>query len=222
MQQTSVPVDPPNTSADNSKQRSQAALGRIDTQLRQIFPSANNEPFGGLSVMIVEDFGQLPLGGERSMFRTEAEQAASRRNNMHTTGLAAYLAISGSITLDVVMRQDGHDSETKAFKSHLGRLRSGMPTLADFALPQDSVLHRARAGRAANNRQCVLPFEIKGERSYGQQTGLLNPTKSVLLIPARNTGVSFVSANDDQAEGFANHVYMMGGMITATSGQFRA
>ena len=36
-----------------------AALGRIDNELRQILPAFSESPFGGLSVMLVGDFGQL-------------------------------------------------------------------------------------------------------------------------------------------------------------------
>ena len=76
-----------------------------------------------------------------------------------------------------------------------------------MSLRCDSILHRARTGRAANNRQCALPFRIKGERSFGQQNRPPDAANPVLRIPARNFGVKCDRANDDKAEGLANHVY---------------
>ena len=35
-------------------------LGLIDMRLRKAFPEHNNEPFGGRSVIMLGDFGQLP------------------------------------------------------------------------------------------------------------------------------------------------------------------
>ena len=73
--------------------------------------------------MLVRDFGQLPPVDDRPLFWTKWEELTSPRKALQNAGRLAYMAISESISLDVVMRQDGRDEETGRFKETLARLR---------------------------------------------------------------------------------------------------
>ena len=86
--------------------------------------------------MLVGDFDQLPSVGDRPLFYADrgASPATKRPKRPAESGMSPLLAISESIPLDVVMRQDGQDEETERFKDNLSRLRSGTPTRADFDL----------------------------------------------------------------------------------------
>ena len=158
--------------------------------------------------MIVGNLDQLSPVSDRLLFWTEPRQAASRRYIMQTACLAAYLAISGSITLDVIMRQVSLDRETKPFKSALGRHRSSMQTVADFELLENRFFTELESADQRTSDNALYLSISRGSVHMANSTDLLNAAKPVLRISARNTGVNSDRANDDQAEGLANHVYM--------------
>lgn len=43
-------------------------FGAVDRRCRQIWPKFNGEVFGGRSVLLVGDFGQIPPVGDRALF----------------------------------------------------------------------------------------------------------------------------------------------------------
>ena len=86
-------------------------FGQIDRRLLQVFPHHAQKVFGGSSVLLFGNFGQLPL------YTTQA------RSDLSDQGRAAYLHFDKAFTLTQVMRQAGQDPEQVHFWDILHKCR---------------------------------------------------------------------------------------------------
>ena len=112
------------------------ALGQISQTLGQIFPEHSQLPFGGLSVLLIGDFGQLPPVGDTPLYNPNRFMNTSHSNRLSNLGRDAYLSFTESVELDNLMRQAGTDLESIAFREMLFNLRNLKPTARDHALLQ--------------------------------------------------------------------------------------
>jgi ATP-dependent DNA helicase PIF1 len=103
----------------------QTLMGKIDSRLRQIFPSKAHSVFGGCSMIMLGDFGQLPPVMDSSLFSPEKP-----KSDLAMQGRLAYLSVSSAFFLSKVMRQDGDT----AFRDLLLRLRNGEVNLQDWKM----------------------------------------------------------------------------------------
>ncbi|KID90368.1 ATP-dependent DNA helicase PIF1, partial [Metarhizium majus ARSEF 297] len=90
-------------------------LSWIDNRLREAFPNRNEEFFGGLNILLVGDFFQLPPVLQKPLYYDKEVQG------VETKGRNAYRRIDKSVFLKVVQRQRGDDQ--KAFRTALQELR---------------------------------------------------------------------------------------------------
>ncbi len=92
-------------------------LGWIDRRLREIFPERNGLFFGGLSIILIGDFFQLPPVLNKPIY---ADYDPSMKE-MEIAGYNAYRAFRHSVFLETIQRQQGADQA--AFRSALVELR---------------------------------------------------------------------------------------------------
>src|ERR1700722_11402912 len=104
-------------------------LAQIDTRLRQAFPENKNVPFGGRSIILFGDFGQLPPVLDLPMYTTNIS-----RNETSNNGIASYKNFSEACKLDIIQRQSGDSEEQKAFRNLLLRLRDGECHMNDWIM----------------------------------------------------------------------------------------
>ena len=104
-----------------------STLAFIDQRCREIFPGRSGSDFGGLNVILVGDFCQLPPVGDRALFDTKRTQ-----NTTYVSGQRLYKAFIKTLTLQRVMRQQGDDAEAVAFRQALDNLRHNKVRLADW------------------------------------------------------------------------------------------
>ena len=90
-------------------------LALIDIRLQQAFPEHNNEPFGGRSIILFGDFGQLPPVLDLPMY------ASNQHDTLSNDGFAAYKQFQEVYKLDVIQRQSGDSEDNK----NLGRFSYG-------------------------------------------------------------------------------------------------
>lgn len=102
-------------------------LGLIDMRLRQAFPDQSNEPYGGRSIIMFGDFGQLPPVLDLPMFSNDASRDTNSNN-----GIASYKHLLEVYKLDIVQRQSGESEEQKEFRDLLLRLREGESILDNW------------------------------------------------------------------------------------------
>lgn len=105
-------------------------FGKIDRRLRQA--KNNDQLFGGISVILIGDPGQLLPVGQSPLYDTRL------KDNISQTGFIAYQQFKIVITLEAIMRQQNldNDEQQAQFIDLLPRLRDGTSTIADWKLLQ--------------------------------------------------------------------------------------
>ena len=88
-------------------------MDQVDKRLHQAFPHHADEVFGGCSVLLFGDFGQLPPVGDLPLYTTASHKPLS------DLGRAAYQMFNCAVVLDQVMRQSGEDASQVLFRDIL-------------------------------------------------------------------------------------------------------
>ena len=101
-------------------------FGQIDSRLRQAFPHHAQEVFGGCSMLLFGDFGQLPPVMELPLYTTDT------RTELSDQGRTAYMQFDRAFTLTQVMHQAGNDPGQVCFRDILLRLRNADVTQEDW------------------------------------------------------------------------------------------
>ncbi|KAM4066719.1 PIF1-like helicase [Hirsutella rhossiliensis] len=99
-------------------------LARIDSRLRQAFPQRNLEFFGGVSVLLVGDFFQLPPVRQKPLHSTSTGLSSLERR-----GQVAYRLFDRTVFLTTVQRQAGDDQAQ--FRQALQELREARLTQSE-------------------------------------------------------------------------------------------
>ena len=100
-------------------------LSWLDNRLRA-GTGRQDIPFGGMSIILMGDFKQLPPVGDRPMYISGSVSVISDH------GHSLYLMFDSVIILDQIMRQAGQDPEAVAFRALL--MRNGQVTEDDWRL----------------------------------------------------------------------------------------
>ena len=90
------------------------------------FPEQQNQPFGGRSVILVGDFGQLPPVIDEPMYAKKL-----KRDSLSNDGINLYNQFREVYHLNTVRRQSGNSPEQHHFRNILMRLRDGESTIDD-------------------------------------------------------------------------------------------
>ena len=184
---------------DEYSMLSQVMLARIDERMRQITQKLDKF-FGGLSLILTGDPGQLPPVCASCLFDKRKE------NPLSTRGLDAYQEFKNVIQLTQVMRQleDGDEDQQK-FIDLLPRLRIGENTLDDydhlkkrFIGPLNSEEFKDTTRIFALNEQCE-------EYNKARLETLKNP---ITRFTAKNEPKRARNYDADLFRGLSNTIYL--------------
>ncbi|XP_057830374.2 ATP-dependent DNA helicase PIF1-like [Cryptomeria japonica] len=100
----------------------QNMLENIDSRLRQEFPQNAQISFGGISIILVGDLGQLPPVNDRPAYDS------NRRAKL------LWGEFKTVVTLDKIFRQDGENFEQQRFHQLLTNVRDANPQIEDWKL----------------------------------------------------------------------------------------
>ena len=168
-------------------------FGKVDRRLRQAFPHKAGQLLGGISCLLIGDWGQLPPVMDLPLYTTVS------RTELSDLGSTAYHCFDRAVVLDQVMRQAGQGAEQQAFRDILLRLRNAHSTLEDWRCLMKrtpcEVVNVADFDDALHlypTTEAVAEYNIGKLRSSGQP---------VALIKAVHTGPGAGSAAVDDAGG---------------------
>ncbi|XP_044714726.1 PIF1-like helicase domain-containing protein [Hirsutella rhossiliensis] len=153
-------------------------LSWIDDRLREAFPNRNEEFFGGLNILLVGDFFQLPPVLQKPLYYDKEVQGVEIK------GRNAYRRFDKTVFLKVAQRQRGDDQG--AFRSALEELRLLQLSMESWKLLSSRV-------QAKLDDQEVARF-VNSLRVYA--------TKDRVM--AKNVGPDAAAAPDDKPVGLCN------------------
>ena len=136
---------------DEKSMLSLSVLTFLDQRLCQIFPRIDM-PFGGMDIGLWGDFFQLPPVKAKALYNDEA-----LTNQYDILGQALYKLFDRTVELDLVMRQQGDDSEQQMFRDTLEGLRNNNVTQDHWRLLSTHVRGNLSAAEIAtfNNALCI-------------------------------------------------------------------
>ena len=115
-------------------------LSWLDNRLRA-GTGNQDKPFGGISIILLGDFGQLPPVGDRPLY------VSGNGSTMSDHGHCLYLLFDTVVILDEIMRQAGCNPEAQAFRGLLMRMRDGRVTEEDWHVPAATITDQCSNGR---------------------------------------------------------------------------
>ncbi|CAB4422449.1 unnamed protein product [Rhizophagus irregularis] len=171
-------------------------LSVVDLRLHAAFPEYRNQPFGGRSVILVGDFGQLPPVIDELMY-SKRHSCDSLSNN----GMNIYNQFREVCWLDAIRRQSGNSPEQRHFRDILMRLRDGESTIDDWR----SLATRFDNSSTTENNQFMDAIHITPRKANVDEINigkLKSLNAPVARVRAVHTGSNEASkADSDTAKG---------------------
>ena len=168
-------------------------FGQIDRRLRQAFPHHAQEVFGGCSLLLFGDFGQLPPVMDLPLYTTDS------RSDLSDQGRTAYLQFDKAFTLTQVMRQAGSDPDQVRFRDILLRLRNAQVTREDW---EELMKHTPTIVQDLTPFTSALHLYPTVEAVVEHNVSKLkDSSQPIATIKAVHTGANAAKASSDDASG---------------------
>jgi ATP-dependent exoDNAse (exonuclease V) alpha subunit len=126
----------------------------IDAQMRDLARPRMDQPFGGLSVILIGDFFQLSPVQDIPLYKP-------RTVGNYIAGHNLYRGFEKAFQLTSQHRQKAESSECQRFRQLLLRLRVGTCTHQDWELLQSRVLHRIPVKEREKFSHAVRIFTLR-------------------------------------------------------------
>ncbi|KID84375.1 ATP-dependent DNA helicase PIF1, partial [Metarhizium majus ARSEF 297] len=173
-------------------------LSWIDDRLREAFPHRNEEFFGGLNILLVGDFFQLPPVLQKPLYYDKEVKGVEIK------GRNAYMRFDKSIFLSAVQRQCGDDQA--AFRKALGELRLLQLSHESWKLLSGRVQAKLDDQEVARFADALRVYATKDRVNEYNHYHLDRLSRPVIQVIATNVGPGAAAAPDDKAGNLAKHV----------------
>ncbi|KAH7467614.1 hypothetical protein FOMA001_g15238 [Fusarium oxysporum f. sp. matthiolae] len=173
-------------------------LSWIDDRLREAFPNRNEEFFGGLNILLVGDFFQLPPVLQKPLYCDKEVQGVEIK------GRNAYRRFDKSVFLKVVQRQRGDDQE--AFRTALGELRLLQLSMESWKLLSTRVQAKLDDREVARFSSALRVYATKDRVNEYNHYHLDRLGRPVVQVKAKNVGPGAAAAPDDKAGNLAKQI----------------
>jgi len=184
---------------DEYSMLSQTMLSKIDLRLKQI-KQKNSEYFGGISIILTGDPGQLPAVCAPSLY------SKVLKNDLDTNGAEAYKLFRTVVKFNEVMRQQLDDNPKQAqFIDMLPRFRNGDATISDWKLLCERVPTPLNEEKFKNAPR-IYPENIPCNQYNIQRLSNLN--QPIAPLNAYNEPPSSRKYDSDQMSGLSNLLYL--------------
>ncbi|XP_044720057.1 PIF1-like helicase domain-containing protein [Hirsutella rhossiliensis] len=171
-------------------------LSWIDDRLREAFPNRNEEFFGGLNILLVGDFFQLPPVLQKPLYYDKEVQGVEIK------GRNAYRRFDKTVFLNVVQRQRGDDQE--AFRTALGELRLHQRSRESWKLLSSRVQAKLDDREVAKFDNALRVYATKDRVNEFNHYHLDRLGRPVIQVMAKNVGPGAAAAPDDKPVGLCN------------------
>jgi hypothetical protein len=173
-------------------------LSWIDDRLREAFPHRNEEFFGGLNILLVGDFFQLPPVLQKPLYYDKEVQGVEIK------GRNAYMRFNKTVFLSVVQRQCGDDQA--AFRKALGELRLLQLSHESWKLLSGRVQAKLNDQEVARFADALRVYATKDRVNEYNHYHLDRLNRPVVQVIATNVGPGAAAAPDDKAGNLAKQV----------------
>ncbi|XP_044714645.1 PIF1-like helicase domain-containing protein [Hirsutella rhossiliensis] len=156
-------------------------LARIDSRLRQAFPQRNLEFFGGVSVVLVGDFFQLPPVRQKPLYSTSTGLSSLERR-----GQVAYRLFDRTVFLTTAQRQAGDDQ---------AQFRQALQELRDARLPRSEL---------DGFRTALRVYSTKARVNQYNHEHMVHLNAPAIQVEAKNHGNGAGQAPSNNAGNLSN------------------
>ncbi|KJZ72876.1 hypothetical protein HIM_07820 [Hirsutella minnesotensis 3608] len=166
-------------------------LSWIDDRLREAFPNRNEEFFGGLNILLVGDFFQLPPVLQKPLYYDKEVQGVEIKSR------SAYRRFDKTVFLKVAQRQRGDDQG--AFRSALEELRLLQLSMESWKLLSSRVQAKLDDQEVAKFVNSLRVYATKDRVNEYNHYHLDRLGRPVIQVIAKNVGPGAAAAPDDKA-----------------------
>ncbi|KJZ70277.1 hypothetical protein HIM_10321 [Hirsutella minnesotensis 3608] len=172
-------------------------LARIDARLRQAFPERNFEFFGGVSILLVGDFFQLPPVRQKPLYSTSTSLSSMERR-----GQAAYRLFDRTVFLTRVQRQAGDDQA--GFRQALQELREVKLSIPSWDLLSNRVQAKLTQSESNGFRAALRVYATKARVNEYNYEHMVHLNAPAIQVEAKNQGNGAGQAPSDNAGNLSN------------------
>jgi ATP-dependent exoDNAse (exonuclease V) alpha subunit len=183
-------------------------LSWIHLRCGEIWPERVDLPFAGLNIILCGDFYQLPPVAAKPLYSKPRTAQPARINVHEENGMRLYRHFNRTVTLSVVMRQQGEDEEAQRFRTALSHLRQNTVTTEDYNLLSQRVQAALPPDEVQLFQDALHIYATKEEvreRNYQRLRDLNVP---VLISHATHQGHKAKKASTDEAGNLQSTLYL--------------
>ena len=186
---------------DEMSMLGQRTLAWLDKRLRQATGKLH-VPLGGISVLLLGDFGQLPPVGDRAIYSPPSGSLLGDH------GHSIYTLFATVVILMENVRQAGNNPEAESFRELLLNIRDGNITQDDWKKLQErtpqnvSMEYFKDAVRLFFDKQSVAKYNFEKLQSLGTP---------IVRISAIHSGRNARAAKSDDAGGLDSEIFLARG-----------
>jgi ATP-dependent exoDNAse (exonuclease V) alpha subunit len=178
---------------DEKSMMSLQALSFLDQRLRQIFPR-EDLPFGGIDIGLWGDYFQLPPVRATALYN----DSRNLKNQYDIAGQALIKLFDKTVELDLIIRQQGEDTEQQQFRVALEGLRNNNVTQADWRVLTTRVQCNLTQADIATFDNALRVYGKKNDVNAYNHNKMRDLGVPVKQIKALHTGIGAENANWDQ------------------------
>jgi ATP-dependent exoDNAse (exonuclease V) alpha subunit len=179
-------------------------LALIDTRLRAICPQ-NDQPFGGVNILLCGDFYQLPPVGGHPLYSLRPQHIDAIR------GSCLYRAFDQTVRLVEVMRQQGEDDIAVRFRAALGELRSATLSQASWELLCTRTANQLSPDEVDGFNDALRLYYTTAEVRETNHNRLAATNRPVKRLAAEHRGRGASAATEEEADNLSAEIFVCTG-----------